>query len=203
MKLATALCSTWQHPGNGKSEKLQTIREYPKKKATTGTITKQIRLAKLWWERVGITPNNFVNQFFILLHFHPRCDKINLKQNERRCKCNGDRRRNPQQGMKIDRPDMDIFFDVDSLRSGEDWETTLYREIDRRDILCLCWSEYARESKWVDTEWRYALSNKGLDGIEPVPLVFPEVCPPPEELKSKHFNDKALLYNAIADKASK
>lgn len=97
------------------------------------------------------------------------------------------------QGMKKARPDMDIFFDVDSLRSGDDWEKTLWREIDKRDVLFLCWSKYARDSKWVDAEWRYAFKNKGPDSIEPVPIDPPASCPPPAELSQKHFNDK-LLY---------
>lgn len=97
------------------------------------------------------------------------------------------------QGMKKARPDMDIFFDVDSLRSGDDWEKALWREIDKRDVLFLCWSKYARDSKWVDAEWRYAFKNKGPDSIEPVPIDPPGSCPPPDELSRKHFNDK-LLY---------
>ena len=97
------------------------------------------------------------------------------------------------QGMKKARPDMDIFFDVDSLRSGDDWEKALWREIDKRDVLFLCWSKYARDSKWVDAEWRYAFKNKGPDSIEPVPIDPPGSCPPPDELSRKHINDK-LLY---------
>ena len=96
------------------------------------------------------------------------------------------------QGMKKARPDMDIFFDVDSLRSGDDWEKALWREIDKRDVLFLCWSKYARDSKWVDAEWRYAFKNKGPDSIEPVPIDPPGSCPPPDELSRKHFNDKLL-----------
>ncbi len=98
------------------------------------------------------------------------------------------------QGMKKARPDMDIFFDVESLRSGEDWGVALRREIEARDVLYLCWSHYAKLSRWVEAEWRYALSNKGLDAIEPIPLEPPTECPPPEELNSKHFNDRTLLY---------
>ena len=97
------------------------------------------------------------------------------------------------QGMRKARPDMDIFFDVENLRSGESWQNALRSEIDRRDILFLCWSHFARQSKWVDTEWRYALSQKGEDCIEPIPLESPSVCPPPEELSRKHFNDKMLF----------
>jgi hypothetical protein len=96
-------------------------------------------------------------------------------------------------GMQKARPDMDIFFDVTRLHSGEDWEQALYREIDRRDILFLCWSRNAQQSPWVDREWRYALSQKGLEAIEPIPLEQPDVCPPPAELSNKHFND-SLLY---------
>ena len=99
------------------------------------------------------------------------------------------------QGMKKARPDMDVFFDVESLRSGEDWGLALRREIEDRDVLFLCWSHNARASKWVEAEWRYALEQKGLDAIEPVPLESPDVCPPPPELNSKHFNDRALLYH--------
>lgn len=97
------------------------------------------------------------------------------------------------QGMRKARPEMDIFFDVASLRSGEDWEETLYREIRRRDILFLCWSRNAQASPWVEREWRFALENKGVEAIEPIPLEQPDVCPPPRELWSKHFND-SLLY---------
>jgi len=88
---------------------------------------------------------------------------------------------------------MDVFFDIENLRSGVNWETALFREIEKRDILYLCWSHFAQKSRWVDAEWRYALKQKGKECIEPVPLEPPEVCPPPEELKEKHFNDK-LLY---------
>lgn len=97
------------------------------------------------------------------------------------------------QGMRKARPEMDIFFDVTTLRSGEDWEQTLFREILRRDILFLCWSHNAKNSPWVDQEWHYALEHKGIQAIEPIPLEPPDLCPPPSELSKKHFND-SLLY---------
>lgn len=103
------------------------------------------------------------------------------------------------QGMRKVRPDMDIFFDVDSLRSGDDWEQALWREIDKRDVLFLCWSKHARNSKWVDAEWRYAFNRKGEAGIEPIPIDPPGICPPPDELSRKHFNDK-ILYIINAEK---
>ncbi len=97
------------------------------------------------------------------------------------------------QGMRKVRPEMKIFFDINSLRSGENWEAALYSQIEGSDTLFLCWSVNAKASAWVDREWRYALAQKGLEAIEPVPLDPPELCPPPPELSSKHFND-GLLY---------
>ena len=97
------------------------------------------------------------------------------------------------QGMKKARPDMDIFFDIESLRSGQKWEEALKSENENRDVLFLCWSKYARDSKWVDMEWRYALESKGEESIEPIPIDSPDVCPPPIELQQKHFNDKMLF----------
>ncbi|MBR3358442.1 MAG: toll/interleukin-1 receptor domain-containing protein [Solobacterium sp.] len=97
------------------------------------------------------------------------------------------------QGMKKARPDLDIFFDVESIRSGANWKDILYEEIRKRDMLYLCWSRYARESRWVDEEWRYALKYHGSDHIDIVPLDTPDSCPPPAELRDKNFNEK-LLY---------
>lgn len=105
------------------------------------------------------------------------------------------------QGMKKVRPDIDLFFDVENLRSGDDWENALMTEISRRDLLYLCWSRNAKKSEWVDREWRYALDKKGIDCIEPVPLDSPELCPPPKELSSKHFNDRALVYSGSPDES--
>ncbi len=41
------------------------------------------------------------------------------------------------QGIKKARPDMDVFFDVETLRSGQNWENALYAELLDRDILFL------------------------------------------------------------------
>lgn len=98
------------------------------------------------------------------------------------------------QGMKKIRPELDVFFDVDSLRSGDNWEQAIHQEIERRDILFLCWSRNARQSEWVDEEWRYALEKKGDESIEPVPIEPPDICPPPKELSHKHFNERLLYY---------
>ena len=97
------------------------------------------------------------------------------------------------QGMRTARPDLGIFFDVESLRSGEDWQQTLRTKIEASDVLFLCWSRHASASPWVDYEWHYALDTKGIGFIEPVAIEPPSKCPPPPELNSKHFNDM-LLY---------
>ena len=99
------------------------------------------------------------------------------------------------QGLRKGRPDLDVFFDVESLRSGEHWEARIAKEIEARDILYLCWSNSARLSKWVNYEWRYALQTKGLDGINPIPI---EKCMPPAELSSLHFNENLLYYSSDA-----
>ena len=106
------------------------------------------------------------------------------------------------QGMQKARPDLDLFFDVESLRSGDNWKEKLYHAIDQRDILYLCWSHYAKESKWVDREWRYAYKQKGIDAIEPIPLELPENCPPPEELEKKHFNNILLYITSYSNSES-
>ncbi len=98
------------------------------------------------------------------------------------------------QGIKKARPDLKVFFDVDSLKSGEYWENTIKKEIVARDIFYLFWSNAARESEWVEKEWRYALTQKGLDFIDPIAIDPPATCPPPEELRKKHFNDRMLYY---------
>lgn len=97
------------------------------------------------------------------------------------------------QGIQQVRPDLDLFLDVDSLRSGEDWEARLRSEIDRRDVLYLCWSRAAMSSPFVEMEWQHALARKGLHGIEPIPLEPADRCPPPRELAKLHFSNRLLF----------
>lgn len=102
-------------------------------------------------------------------------------------------------GMQKARPDLHVFFDVESLRSGDNWQEALPLEISRSDIFFLCWSHYAKESVWVRQEWNCALAVKGLSCIEPIPLESPDFCPPPRELDGKQFNDR-LLYIINAER---
>jgi molecular chaperone DnaK (HSP70) len=95
-------------------------------------------------------------------------------------------------------PGLDLFFDQASLRSGQRWKDALRREILNRDVLYLFWSRAASESEWVDWEWRLGYDQKGIDFIDPVPLVSPEEVPPPPELAEKHFGDWLLAHMLVS-----
>lgn len=99
------------------------------------------------------------------------------------------------QGIMKAAPNLNIFVDVANLHAGERWKDRLREEILARDVLYLFWSEAASRSEWVEREWRCALENKGIDFIEPVPMVSPDVVPPPSELSGAlHFSDWMLPY---------
>jgi hypothetical protein len=101
------------------------------------------------------------------------------------------------QGIKKVLPSLDVFLDVLSLRSGENWAERLLAEIRRRDTFYLFWSAAASCSEWVEREWRAALEHRGLEFINPVPLVPSRVAPPPKELATLHFNDPEVEYLEI------
>lgn len=103
------------------------------------------------------------------------------------------------QGLSRSRPDLNIFLDVKSLRSGQDWQEKLSRKIDACQVLYLCWSRAAKESEVVDYEWRHAFNTKGPEAIEPVPLEPPQLCAPPKELNNLHFNDLYMMLR-LAEK---
>ncbi len=95
--------------------------------------------------------------------------------------------------FKLLMPSAEIIFDVNSLRSGEQWEERIEHHVKECDTLYLFWSEYAKESVWVDKEWRCALKTHGIESIIPVPLVHPDNCPPPEELNRMNFRDSMIF----------
>jgi len=98
------------------------------------------------------------------------------------------------QGMQKAMPELEVFIDVVSLRAGQDWERELRKAIQSCDCLYLFWPANARASKEVEKEWRCALEERGVDFIDPVPLVAPEEVPPPTELGGIHFNDWTLAF---------
>lgn len=79
------------------------------------------------------------------------------------------------------------FLDIISLRSGDNWESRLYKEIESGEVFLLFWSDNASTSEWVEKEWRHALRTKGLSAIVPIAL---EMTPPPKELNKLQFADK-------------
>lgn len=94
-----------------------------------------------------------------------------------------------------------FFQDVLDLEPGERWEPELYRQIDASDVFFLFWSRAAKESPWVEREWRYGLERKGDGFIRPVVIEGPPPVEPPETLRHLHFNDKVLYFLAEATKS--
>jgi hypothetical protein len=82
---------------------------------------------------------------------------------------------------------IDVFLDCLSVRPGEEWKQKLIKEIRERDIFWLFWSRSAMASEWVRWEWRTALAEKSLSGIQPHPLEPSELAPPPQELSDLQF----------------
>ncbi len=98
------------------------------------------------------------------------------------------------QGMQKIAPDLKVFLDVLNLRSGQDWAKSLWEVIPQNDVFYLFWSAAAKASPWVEKEWKCALTTRGEEFIDPVPLVSPEQVRPPAELAHKHFNDWVLAF---------
>ncbi len=96
------------------------------------------------------------------------------------------------QGIQKAAPYMKIFVDVLNLRSGEDWEKTLLDIIPSVDVFYLFWCRHAKQSEWVEREWRCAYRAKGPDFIDPIPLEPAASAPPPAELARKHFGEPIL-----------
>jgi hypothetical protein len=97
--------------------------------------------------------------------------------------------------QRIEKLGVKVFVDVRDLKANDPYPTYLLNQIDGSDVLYLFWSRHAKESKWVEREWRYGLEKRGIDFIDPVPLVDPRKAAPPSELGAqKHFSDWVLAY---------
>lgn len=85
------------------------------------------------------------------------------------------------------------FWDRTSLKSGEEWNPRLRREIDRADLFHLCWSKAAAQSQWVQKEAEHALTrrrkNSGKPEITVQMLDGPPWAPHPPELDTINFDD--------------
>jgi hypothetical protein len=84
----------------------------------------------------------------------------------------------------------DVFVDCLDIREGRQWEAEIRNQVERRDGFLLFWSRAARDSKWVNREWRYRLRQRGLDSITPNALETPESCPPPRMLARLQFGSR-------------
>ena len=80
----------------------------------------------------------------------------------------------------------DLRRDLEILRAGDDWEKKLYREIEGADSFQLFWSHYAKLSRNVQSEWRYALSLDRERFVRPVYWEEP-LIEPPRALRRLHF----------------
>jgi hypothetical protein len=76
--------------------------------------------------------------------------------------------------------------DTKVLRSGEEWSEAVLAHIDRADVFQLCWSEEAKQSIYVDQEWRHAHRLARRNFIRPMYWKEPMVEAPPE-LRELHF----------------
>jgi hypothetical protein len=88
---------------------------------------------------------------------------------------------------------MEYFRDVRILRSGEKWNPALLGKIEEADIFQLCWSYAAKESDYVEQEWRHAVSLDRPYFIRPVYWEKPMPAPP-AELGDIHFAYLELEY---------
>ena len=94
---------------------------------------------------------------------------------------------------------MDVFFDVDSLKSGQIWNKELLRKIERANIFQMFWSENYSQSENCRKEWKHALKqNKNEGYIRPVYWKIPISPIPPNELSK--FNFKYFDLSSIQGK---
>lgn len=97
------------------------------------------------------------------------------------------------QAMKKVAPNLVVRTDREEIRSGEDWRNRLMELIPTQDVFFLFWSKEAAASTEIEWEWKFAKQRRGLNYIDPFPLVSPAEVPPPPELAKLHFEDKYRL----------
>jgi hypothetical protein len=99
---------------------------------------------------------------------------------------------------------LNFFQDLLTLEPGDDWEKTIYQYLDRSDAVFLFWSSHAKTSEWVEKELRYVI-NRREDAPEIVPIIIevPPPLPPPDYLKSLHFNDKIMYLIKMEEESRK
>jgi len=83
----------------------------------------------------------------------------------------------------------DVLIDIDSLRSGENWNAKLMELIDRADIFQMFWSTHYAQSQHCRMEWEHAIQKASAkDGGFIRPVYWEKPFPtPPDELAALHF----------------
>ena len=92
--------------------------------------------------------------------------------------------------------------DLVHIRTGEVWDERLIQMINQADIFQLFWSWNSIRSKFVEREWRYALSLKRTKFVRPVYWEDPlpelkEENLPPEELQKLHFQRLPIKTTSV------
>jgi hypothetical protein len=84
---------------------------------------------------------------------------------------------------------IEYLRDVAVLRAGDRWSARILEQIDSADRFQLCWSAAARQSRYVEQEWRYALAIRGIkEDAFICPFYWQKPMPPaPLELADLHF----------------
>lgn len=90
-----------------------------------------------------------------------------------------------------------VFLDCISMRPNAKWREVIPDMVLESDQLLLFWSKAARDSRWVDKEWRIAFKQKGIDGIEIHPLSTYDEARLPQELADLvHGVDPIMVIRA-------
>ncbi len=87
-----------------------------------------------------------------------------------------------------------FFQDIFDLNPGDRWKTKLYEKINECDVLFLFWSTAAKQSEWVEKEWKFGLEWRGDQFIRPIVIEGPPIPSPPPELAHLHFGDPVLYF---------
>jgi hypothetical protein len=81
--------------------------------------------------------------------------------------------------------------DVSTLRAGQCWNEKLICFIKKADVFQLFWSQNTVTSKYVEQEWRYAITERKTRPdpyfVRPVYWTENPALPIPSELQEIHF----------------
>ncbi len=83
-----------------------------------------------------------------------------------------------------------VFQDCLDLTPGKEWRQQVKREIKKSEAFLLFWSSSAKQSKYVEEEWRFALKHRDRVRIVPNLLEPTSVCAPPPELEELQFGSR-------------